>query len=66
MQFNLLVKLELKITQGHQMTKCAILIPIYKEELSPEEHFAVAVSLRNLAGYDAYWLAPVSLDTGYY
>lgn len=48
------------------MTKCAILIPIYREELSPEEHFAVAVSLRNLAGYDAYWIAPESLDTGYY
>jgi hypothetical protein len=48
------------------MNRCAVLIPIYKEMLTVDEAFAVLISLKNLAGYQVFWIAPQSLNTDYY
>jgi hypothetical protein len=48
------------------MNSCAVTIPIYKPELTPQEHANVAASIRNLQGFDIYLFAPESLDIHYY
>lgn len=48
------------------MTRCAVLIPIYREVLTTDETFAVMVSLENLTRYQVFWIAPQSLNTEYY
>jgi Protein of unknown function (DUF5672) len=45
---------------------CAVLIPIYKNQLDEDELFSVKTSLSNLHGHDIYWVAPKGLDLSYY
>jgi len=54
------------ISNKQPMTSCAVVIPIYRERLSPDEAYSVRVSLTNLAGHDVFWIGPQSLDTSYY
>lgn len=44
------------------MTKCAVLIPVYKFELTDEETLNVKISLKNLQGFDIYLIAPQRLN----
>lgn len=46
--------------------RIAVLIPIYKLELSKVEEFSVNHSLGLLKGRDCYFVAPEGLDLGYY
>ena len=48
------------------MNSCAVTIPIYKPELTPQEHANVAASIRNLQGFDISLFAAESLDIHYY
>jgi hypothetical protein len=48
------------------MNSCAVTIPIYKPELSAQEHTNVSASISNLPGFDIYLFAPESLDIHYY
>lgn len=48
------------------MSNCAVLIPVYKPSLSADELFSVNVSIRQLNGFDIWWVAPKSLDLSYY
>lgn len=51
------------------MTKqpnCAVLIPIYKNQLDEDELFSVKTSLSNLQGHDIYWVAPNGIDLTFY
>jgi hypothetical protein len=45
---------------------CAVLIPIYKNQLDEDELFSVKTSLSNLQGHDIYWVAPAGLDLSFY
>lgn len=46
--------------------KCAVLIPIYKNQLDEDEIFSVKTSLSNLKGHETYWVAPVGIDLSFY
>lgn len=48
------------------MSSCAVVIPIYKRQLSEDEIYSVTKSLANLTGHDVYWIAPTSLEIGDY
>ena len=48
------------------MNSCAVTIPIYKAELTPQEHANVYASLKNLHGFDVYLFAPENLNIDYY
>lgn len=48
------------------MNSCAVTIPIYKPELTAQEHDNVAASISNLQGFDIYLFAPESLNIHYY
>lgn len=48
------------------MTSCAVIIPVYKPLLDADELFSVSHSLLQLQGYDIHWVAPQSLDMGFY
>ena len=45
---------------------CAVLIPIYKNQLDEDELFSVKTSLSNLQGHDIYWVAPEGIDLSFY
>lgn len=45
---------------------CAVLIPIYKNQLDEDERFSVKTSLSNLQGHDIYWVAPKGIDLSFY
>ena len=48
------------------MNNCAVVIPIYKFELSPLEKKNIEESLIHLEGFDIYFIAPKSLDVTNY
>jgi len=45
---------------------CAVLIPIYKNQLDEDELFSVKTSLSNLQGHDIFWVAPKGIDLSFY
>ena len=45
------------------MLKCAVVIPIYKSELTEFEISNTVISINNLKGHDIYLLCPENLDT---
>lgn len=45
---------------------CAVLIPIYKNQLDKDESFSVKTSLSNLQGHDIYWVTHKGLDLSFY
>ncbi len=46
---------------------CAVVVPIYRAELEPLEHFSLDYSLRQLrAERDVYFIAPEHLDVSHY
>ncbi len=46
--------------------KCAVLIPIYKNELDVDEFFSVNASLSNLQDHDIYWVTHRGVDMTFY
>jgi hypothetical protein len=48
------------------LNSCAILIPVYKEQLDGDESFALKISLLNVKDLPILLLAPNSLDLSYY
>ena len=46
--------------------KVAVLVPIYKAELSPLEAYSLDLSLRQLEGRVIFFIAPSGLQRGYY
>jgi len=45
---------------------CAILIPIYKNELDNDEKFSINYSIPKISNHDIYWVAPEDIDEKYY
>jgi hypothetical protein len=46
--------------------RCIVLIPIYRQTLEPLEEFSLDLSVQKLAARDLLFLAPETLDVGYY
>ncbi len=49
-----------------KMKKCAIVVPIYKENLDDKEYISVLQLSRVLSEYDMFFAAPESLDSDYF
>jgi len=46
--------------------RCIVLIPIYRNALEPLEQFSLDFSVGKIANHETRFLAPETLDVGYY
>jgi len=52
--------------QSHGSASCAVVVPIYRETLPPEDEFSLDYSLAHLSDHDVIFAAPEALELSYY